>query len=40
MMMRGEGRVLGKLSGGAGQAEGVRALAEWFSRHAGEEPGA
>ncbi len=34
MLMRGEGRLLGKLSGGAGQARGVRALGDWFARHA------
>lgn len=36
MLMRGEGKLLGKLSGGEGQARGVQALGEWFDRHAGE----
>jgi hypothetical protein len=31
MMMRGEGRVLGKLGGGEGQRRGIEALAGWFS---------
>jgi hypothetical protein len=30
MMMRGEGKVLGKLGGGEAQQRGVQALAEWF----------
>jgi hypothetical protein len=30
MLMRGEGRVLGKLGGGEGQRRGVEALARWF----------
>jgi hypothetical protein len=30
MMMRGEGRVLGRLGGGEGQRRGVEALAGWF----------
>jgi hypothetical protein len=29
-MMRGEGRVLGKLAGGEGQRRGIEALAGWF----------
>jgi hypothetical protein len=29
-MMRGEGRVLGKLGGGEGQRRGIEALAGWF----------
>jgi hypothetical protein len=32
MLMRGEGRVLGKLGGGEGQQKGMAALAEWFGR--------
>jgi hypothetical protein len=31
MLMRGEGRVIGKLGGGEGQRRGLEALAEWFS---------
>jgi hypothetical protein len=31
MLMRGEGRVLGKLSGGEGQRRGLEALAGWFA---------
>ena len=34
MLMRGEGRLLGKLGGGEGQRRGLEALAEWFSRSA------
>ena len=30
MMMRGEGKLLGKLGGGDAQQRGVQALAEWF----------
>jgi hypothetical protein len=32
MLMRGEGRMLGKLGGGETQRGGLEALAEWFSR--------
>jgi hypothetical protein len=32
MLMRGEGRMLGKLGGGESQRRGLEALAEWFSR--------
>jgi hypothetical protein len=32
MLMRGEGKVLGKLGGGEAQRQGLEALAEWFSR--------
>ena len=32
MLMRGEGKLLGKLGGGEAQRQGVEALAEWFSR--------
>jgi hypothetical protein len=32
MLMRGEGRVLGKLGGGEAQRQGLEALGEWFSR--------
>jgi hypothetical protein len=31
MLMRGEGRLLGKLGGGEGQRRGLESLAEWFS---------
>jgi hypothetical protein len=34
LMMRGEGSVLGPAGGGASQREGVRAIGEWFERHA------
>jgi hypothetical protein len=30
MLMRGEGRMLGKLGGGEAQRQGLEALAEWF----------
>jgi hypothetical protein len=30
MLMRGEGKVLGKLGGGEAQRLGLQALAEWF----------
>jgi hypothetical protein len=30
MLMRGEGKVLGKLGGGEGQREGLEALGSWF----------
>jgi hypothetical protein len=30
MLMRGEGKLLGKLGGGEGQRQGLEALAEWF----------
>jgi hypothetical protein len=30
MLMRGEGRMLGKLGGGESQRQGLQALAEWF----------
>ena len=30
MMMRGEGKLLGKLGGGEAQRQGLEALAEWF----------
>jgi hypothetical protein len=33
-LMRGEGRLLGKLGGGEIQARGVQALGEWFARNA------
>lgn len=32
MLMRGEGKLLGGLSGGEAQRQGLEALAEWFSR--------
>jgi hypothetical protein len=32
MLMRGEGRLLGKLGGGEAQRAGLEALAEWFRR--------
>jgi hypothetical protein len=32
MLMRGEGRVLGKLGGGEDQRQGLAALADWFGR--------
>jgi len=32
MLMRGEGRMLGKLGGGEAQRQGLDALAGWFSR--------
>jgi hypothetical protein len=32
MLMRGEGKVLGKLGGGESQRQGLEALADWFSR--------
>ena len=34
MLMRGEGKLLGKLGGGEPQQQGLEALAEWFSRSA------
>jgi hypothetical protein len=30
MMMRGEGKLLGKLGSGEAQRQGLEALAEWF----------
>ena len=30
MLMRGEGRLVGKLGGGESQRQGLEALAEWF----------
>ncbi len=30
MLMRGEGKLLGKLGGGESQRQGLEALAEWF----------
>jgi hypothetical protein len=30
MLMRGEGKLLGKLGGGEAQRQGLDALAEWF----------
>ena len=35
MLMRGEGRVLGKLGGGEGQRRGIEELGRWFSSRAG-----
>jgi hypothetical protein len=32
MLMRGEGKVLGKLGGGEAQRTGLEGLADWFSR--------
>jgi hypothetical protein len=32
MLMRGEGKLLGKLGGGEAQRTGLEALADWFSR--------
>jgi hypothetical protein len=32
MLMRGEGRVFGKLGGGESQRQGLEALAAWFAR--------
>jgi hypothetical protein len=32
MLMRGEGKLLGKLGGGEAQRGGLEALADWFSR--------
>jgi hypothetical protein len=32
MLMRGEGKLLGKLGGGEAQRQGLEALAEWFRR--------
>jgi hypothetical protein len=32
MLMRGEGRVFGKLGGGESQRQGLKALAAWFAR--------
>ena len=32
MLMRGEGKLLGKLGGGEAQSAGLEALADWFSR--------
>jgi hypothetical protein len=32
MLMRGEGKLLGKLGGGETQREGVQALGDWFAR--------
>jgi hypothetical protein len=32
MLLRGEGRVLGKLGGGESQRQGLEALAAWFAR--------
>ncbi|MFY9487214.1 MAG: hypothetical protein WAP35_00760 [Solirubrobacterales bacterium] len=34
LLMRGEGRVIGKLGGGETQRQGVQALARWFGQHA------
>jgi hypothetical protein len=34
MLMRGEGKLLGKLGGGETQRQGVQALGEWFQRGA------
>jgi hypothetical protein len=31
MLMRGEGRLLGKLGGGDAQQRGVKALGDWFA---------
>jgi hypothetical protein len=30
MLMRGEGKLLGKLGGGEAQRQGLEALADWF----------
>jgi hypothetical protein len=35
MLMRGKGRVLGKLGGGEAQRQGLEALAQWFARIGG-----